>query len=70
MMTRAEKLFCVEVQMQKAVSLVDHGDNPGAIMAIVDAIRTMAAIQKEKSEFHPEAERVKEAEPTKLKVKK
>jgi hypothetical protein len=47
MMTKEERLFCVEVQMQKTVSLLDHGDNPGAIMAIVDAIRTLAAIQKE-----------------------
>jgi hypothetical protein len=74
MMTRAEKLFNIRAQVQKAVAGIDHGDSAGTDMALADALVAIVNYceeeMPEKLPIHPEGERVKEAEPTKIKVKK
>jgi hypothetical protein len=74
MMTRAEKLFNIRAQVQKAMNLREHGDTWGTDGALGDALIAVAMWLEEevpeKSPIHPEGERVKEAEPTKIKVKK
>jgi len=74
MMTRAEKLFNIRAQVAKAASDIDHGDTYGACLTLGDALSAVLEFLEEelpeKSPIHPVGERVKEAEPTKLKVKK
>jgi hypothetical protein len=92
MMTRAEKLFNIRAQVQKAVSEIDHGDTYAACFALGDALSVVlmfleeevpeklpihgpdpkavdAMLERERA-IHPIGERVKEAEPTRPKVKK
>jgi hypothetical protein len=38
MMTRAEKLFCIRAQVQKAASEIEHGDTYASCMALGDAL--------------------------------
>lgn len=37
-MSRAEKLFCIRAQVQKAASQVEHGDRDGWAMTFGDAL--------------------------------
>jgi hypothetical protein len=85
MMTRQEKLFNIRAQVAKAVSEIDHGDTYQACLALADALgavltfldkemplkeQDIQALVRQMIAIHLEGERVKEAEPTRLKVKK
>jgi hypothetical protein len=64
MMTRAEKLFCIRAQVQKAASEIEHGDTYASCMALGDALSALLNYLEEempeKPPIHPEGERVKE----------
>jgi hypothetical protein len=74
MMTRAEKLFNIRAQVQKAVSEIEHGAVFTSTLALADALSAVLEFLEEempeKSPIQPMGERVKEAEPTRPKVKK
>ena len=46
-MTRAEKLFCIRAQVQKAASDIDHGDTYGACLALGDALSAVLEFLEE-----------------------
>jgi hypothetical protein len=74
MMTRAEKLFNIRAQVQKAVSEIDHGDTYGACLALGDALSAVLEFLEEempeKSPIHLMGEGVKEAGSPRIKVTK
>jgi hypothetical protein len=72
MMTRAEKLFCIRAQVQKAASEIEHGDTYASCLALGDALSgVLRFLEEEIPEpasvpqatiewpIHPEGERVK-----------
>jgi hypothetical protein len=78
MMTRAEKLFNIRAQVQKAVSEIDHGDTYGACLALGDALSAVLEFLEEEMPEKPAAVTTETlvqdlpppAQPTRPKVKK
>jgi hypothetical protein len=68
MMTRAEKLFNIRAQVQKAANEIDHGDTYGACLALGDALSAVLEFLEE--EMPEKVLPVLQAEPTRLKAKK
>jgi hypothetical protein len=72
MMTRAEKLFNIRAQVQKAASDIDHGDTYGACLALGDALSAVIEFLEEelpeKSPIHPLGEEMKGALPARTKM--
>jgi hypothetical protein len=68
MMTRAEKLFNIRAQVQKAVSEIEHGAVFTSTLALADALSAVLEFLEE--EMPEKVLPALHAEPTRPKVKK
>jgi hypothetical protein len=68
MMTRAEKLFNIRAQVQKAVSQIEHGDSYQSCLTLGDALSAVLEFLEE--EMPEKVLPALHAEPSRLKVKK
>jgi hypothetical protein len=51
MMTRAEKLFCIRAQVQRAASEIEHGDTYASCMALGDALSGVIRFLEEEQDL-------------------